>query len=123
MELARSAAAAALVVVLVATASDRRKSEPISEQPGPGARMDGVPADVWPEVSAFKRSVSYDPATETLSARTEGERTNFLALNLADEVLRGKRSASNARDLYDAVLNFSLDGKNSPYMSGLLFER
>jgi hypothetical protein len=81
----------------------------------------GVPLARWREFSSFGRGTAYDPATQELSARTNGEATNLLALNLADEVLRGRRSAADARAYFDATLNLSLDGKSSPYMSRLRF--
>ena len=75
----------------------------------------------WRDLAAFGRGASYDPATGELSARTDSQETNYLALNLADEVLRGRRSARDAQDFYDAASNLSTAGKSSPYMQGLLF--
>ena len=76
----------------------------------------------WRALSALGRGASYDPVTQELSARTDGEETNFLSVNLADEVIRGRRSAAAARDFYDETANLSLYGKSSPYMTRLLFE-
>ncbi len=81
-----------------------------------------VPLVRWREFFAFGRGTAFDPSTEELSARTDGEATNCLALNLADEVSRGVRSGWEARGVYDATLNLSIYGKSSPYMSGLLFQ-
>jgi hypothetical protein len=75
----------------------------------------------WRDIAAFGRGAAYDPGTRELTARTDAEATNFLSLNLADEVLRGRRSAADARDFYDAASNLALYGKSSPYMTGLLF--
>jgi hypothetical protein len=80
-----------------------------------------VALDRWRELSMLGHGAAYDPVTQELSARTDAEDTNFLALNLADEVVRGRRSGAAARAFYDATLNLSLYGKSSPYMSGLLF--
>jgi hypothetical protein len=80
-----------------------------------------VPLDRWRELSAFGHGASYDPLTQELSARTEREQTNILALNLADEVIGGRRNAANARGFYDATLNLARNGKSSPYMTRLLF--
>jgi hypothetical protein len=81
-----------------------------------------VDLDRWKELSGLGRGAAYDPVTQELSARTDSEATNFLALNLADEVIRGRRSAADARGFYDAALNLSLYGKSTPYMSRLLFQ-
>lgn len=80
-----------------------------------------VHLDRWRELAALGRGAAYDPVTHELLARTDSEATNYLSLNLADEVIRGRRSAADARDFYDAASNLSLYGKSSPYMSGLLF--
>ena len=80
-----------------------------------------VPLDRWREVAALGHVAAYDPVTQELSARTDAEATNYLALNLADEVIRGRRSAPAARAFYDSTLNLSRYGKSSPYMSRLLF--
>jgi hypothetical protein len=81
-----------------------------------------VPMDhTWRNLAAFGRGASYDPATRELTARTDSQETNYLALNLADEVMRGRRSARDAQDFYDAASHLSEAGKSSPYMRGLLF--
>ena len=80
-----------------------------------------VALDRWRELTALGHGAAYDPVTQELSARTNAEATNYLALNLADEVIRGRRSASAARDFYDSAWSLSLYGKSSPYMSRLLF--
>lgn len=56
-----------------------------------------------------------------LSATSESEETNFLALNLADEVVREKRSSEEARALYLKTVVQWNAGKSSPYIKGLLF--
>lgn len=82
-----------------------------------------APFNRWRQLSAFGRGASYDPLTRELSARSDREETNILALNLADEILRGKRNAAGARAFYDSTFNLALFGKSSPYMSRLLFPR
>lgn len=56
-----------------------------------------------------------------LSATSESEETNFLALNLADEVVREVRSTEEARALYLKTVVQWNAGKSSPYMKGLKF--
>ncbi|HAM36369.1 MAG TPA: hypothetical protein DEB40_05860 [Elusimicrobia bacterium] len=56
-----------------------------------------------------------------ISATSESEQMNFLALNLADEVIKGKKSSVEARDFYARTVSLSKAGKTSPYMQGLLF--
>jgi hypothetical protein len=80
-----------------------------------------VPFERWQELVLAGRGATYDPSTQELTARTDGEETNLLALNLADEILRGRRSPADARRFYDQTEKLSLSGKASPYMDRLLF--
>jgi hypothetical protein len=80
-----------------------------------------VPVRRWRALGAFDRGVDYDPVKRRLIARTDREETNFLALNLADEIVRGRRTPAEAREFYDTVYSLSLAGKSSPYMERLLF--
>lgn len=57
----------------------------------------------------------------SLSAVSESEATNVLALNLADEVVRDKRTPEEARALYLKTVVLANAGKSSPYMEKLLF--
>lgn len=56
-----------------------------------------------------------------LSATSESEETNILALNLADEVVRGVKSPQEAREFYIKTVLLANAGKTSPYLRGLLF--
>jgi len=73
-------------------------------------------------LGAFDHGVAYDPFMRELTVRSEGEATNRLALNLADEVVRERRTVTDAIAFYDKTLSLSFSGKLSPYMSGLLFQ-
>jgi hypothetical protein len=57
-----------------------------------------------------------------LSARSSSEERNFLALNLADEVIHGVRTPEQARSYYARTLRLAEAGKSSPYMKGLRFQ-
>ncbi|MFI5350123.1 MAG: hypothetical protein ACHQ2Z_11300 [Elusimicrobiota bacterium] len=80
-----------------------------------------VPVGRWRALGAFDRGVEYDPVARELIARGGDESANILALNLADEVIRGRRTAAEAAEFYDKTLSLSLSGKNSPYMRKLRF--
>ncbi len=80
-----------------------------------------VPVRKWRALAAFARGVDYDPVKRELIARTDGEPTNFLSLNLADEVIRGRRTPEEAREFYDRTVYLSFAGKSSPYMTRLRF--
>ena len=80
-----------------------------------------VPVARWRALTAFGRGVAYDPQKGELSARSDSEEKNFLALNLADEIVRGKKDAQAAQRFYEKTLALSLSGKSSRYMNRLLF--
>lgn len=56
-----------------------------------------------------------------LSATSESEETNFLALNLADDVVRERRSPGEARGFYLKTVIQMNAGRSSPYLKGLRF--
>lgn len=80
-----------------------------------------VPLRRWRALGWFDRGVDYDPIKHELIARTDGEPTNYLALNLADEIVRGRRTAEDARAFYDETVALAASGKSSTYMKRLLF--
>jgi hypothetical protein len=75
----------------------------------------------WRALSAFDRGVAYDPVRKELVARGESEEANLLALNLADEIVEGKRTPAEAAEFYDRTLKLSRSGKSSSYMFRLMF--
>ena len=73
------------------------------------------------ELIKFNPALEVDRLSGTLSARSDSEETNILALNLADEIVRNKRDVDSARDFMRDNLSKSMAGKSSPYMDHLLF--
>ncbi len=80
-----------------------------------------VPHEKSGEIAKFNSAVIVNRKTGTLSARSDGEEANILALNLADEIARGKRDVREARVFMRDTLRKSMAGKSSPYMDHLLF--
>ena len=81
-----------------------------------------VPPSRWGELAALGFGVSYDPAKRELTASAESQAINRLALNVAVDVVRERRTAMNARDFYRRTLDLQLSGKSSRYTRDLLFE-
>lgn len=73
-------------------------------------------------VREFGQGVKVDLIGEEISARSNSEALNLLALNLANEVASGGRSPEAARDLYEKTVKLAAAGKSSPYTEKLLFE-
>lgn len=81
-----------------------------------------VPAPKIEALKDFDRRVEVDKAAGELSSRSDSEATNYLALNLADEIVSGKRSVTDARDFLRKTERLSRSGKSSPYLEGFVFE-
>ena len=56
-----------------------------------------------------------------MSARCDKEGANFLALNLADEIARGRRTVEDARRMYAEQIMAMKAGRPAPYTERLLF--
>ena len=80
-----------------------------------------VPNDKVEPLLKFDPRVEGDQSTNELAARSDGERVNFLLLNLADDIVTETRTAEDARSFFTKTLELSAAGKSSPYMEGFLF--
>jgi len=78
-----------------------------------------VPPDKFDELAEYDGSVIVERTKGEISARCDKEGANFLALNLADEIVRGKRSVKDARKFYAET---AIEMKNPEYMKGFLFQ-
>lgn len=74
------------------------------------------------DLKRFDDRIKYDKASGEISSISENENLNYLALNLADEIVSDKRSPQEARDFYRKTVKLSESGKSSVYTGGLLFQ-
>ena len=81
-----------------------------------------VPEDKRRAVEDFSGRLKVSADGAQLSARSFSEERNFLALNLADEIIRGVKTPAEAKAFDAATLQLADAGKPSPYMKGLLFQ-
>ena len=82
-----------------------------------------VPADKLDELGKFDAAISYHGTSGELAARCDMEAANFLALNLAHDVIDGKKSVEQARAEYGRSIVAMLTGEEMPkIMKGLAFE-
>lgn len=82
-----------------------------------------VPREKAAELAKMDIGVTVDGDYKGLSSLSDSEETNFLAINLADEVIRGQRTAEDARDFYAKTIALSGEGKSSAYTQWFLFQR
>jgi hypothetical protein len=57
-----------------------------------------------------------------MSARCQGEASNFLALNLAHEIIQGRKSVQEARRVYGEAMKARREGRPPEIMQRLMFE-
>jgi hypothetical protein len=78
-----------------------------------------VPTDKYDDLAEYDGSVIVERTKGEISARCDKEEANFLALNLADDIVKGKRSVKDARKHYAETI---LEMKNMEYTKGFLFQ-
>ena len=81
-----------------------------------------VPADRVAELKRFNPMIEASQTAGELTFASDSESKNRLALNLAEEVVTGKRGVADARAFYLKTTRLSSSGKTSPYLEGLRFE-
>jgi hypothetical protein len=72
---------------------------------------------------AFDPRLSYDPKTMELGSRSEREETNFLRLNLANDIINARMTPDQARGLFGQILRLEAAGKSASYLQVLFFPR
>ena len=78
-----------------------------------------VPLGRFDEVARFDGSVLPDRTRGELTARCDKEEMNILALNIADQICRGRRKAADARELYAEQAMLFMSGQDAPYTERL----
>lgn len=81
-----------------------------------------VPVDKCDDLAEFDGSVLVDRTKGEMSARCQGESSNFLALNLADDIVRGRKSVKEAREAYGEAMKLRRQGRPPDIMQSLTFE-
>lgn len=83
-----------------------------------------VPADLFDEIAKYDGSVNLDRTGGEASAKCDKEPMNFLALNLLNDIVTGKRGVEDARRFYaETAAKYNRLHISSPYTEGLLFPR
>ncbi len=81
-----------------------------------------VPAAMFDDLAAYDGSVTADRTQGHLAARCDKEAANFLAINLANDVVTRRKSVPLARAYYARAISiFKKTGRMDPYMQRLQF--
>ncbi len=81
-----------------------------------------VPVEMFTPLAEFDGSVIIDRTKGELSARCAGTTMNFVAINLAHDIVTGKRNVQEARDEYTALYQAYQRGEHPPYTTGFQFD-
>ena len=81
-----------------------------------------VPPEKFSELAAYDGSVVPERTKGELSARCDMEEMNFLALNLAHDIVTGARTVDDARREYAEQATAFMLKREAPYTEGLRFE-
>jgi hypothetical protein len=82
-----------------------------------------VPMTKFSELARFDPRIVVDRAAGELACRSDSEKMNLLALNLADEIILGRRNAAQARRIFEKVSRLTQAGKSSKYTEGLIRDK
>ena len=79
-----------------------------------------VPLNFFNALSVYNGSVLADRTRGELTAHCDRETTNFLALNLAHDIIRGRLTAEQAREAHTSALQELMAGKSPDYTQKLM---
>lgn len=80
-----------------------------------------VPVDMYDGLGKFDGSVTVDRTQGMLAARCDKEENNFLALNLAYDIIMKKKTVEEARKAYGEMIMMAIKGNKPEYMQKLMF--
>ena len=80
-----------------------------------------VPEGKMDELGRFDGSVTFDRTQGLMCARCDKEGNNLLALNLANDIVTGKKSVDEARKAYGDIVKEKMNGGSPEYMMKLTF--
>jgi hypothetical protein len=85
-----------------------------------------VPVDKYTDLVRYDGSLIIERTRGTLGARCDKEEANFLAINLAHDIVNGRRTVNGARDFYaravKAMMEDRLNDEQRRYLSGFTFQ-
>jgi len=80
-----------------------------------------VPVDKVDDLAAYDGSVIVERTKGTMAARCDKEEANMLALNLADDIVKGNKTVAEARQVYTETIGKLMAGDKPEYTQGLRF--
>lgn len=81
-----------------------------------------VPVERYDDLAEYDGSVIVERTKGTIAARCDMEELNMLALNLAVDVIQGKKTAAEARAFYGMTVTQFVAGEKPAYTQKLMFD-
>lgn len=81
-----------------------------------------VPLDMYSTLATYDGSLIVERTKGEMSARCGGTSMNFVAVNLAHEIIIGERTIDDARVEYARLYQLHQSGGNDPYIKGFVFD-
>lgn len=81
-----------------------------------------VPLEMFSTLAEYDGSVNVDRTRGEISARCGGTSMNFVAINLAHDIVTGKRSVEDARAEYTRLYESYQNGEHPEYTKGFQFD-
>jgi len=81
-----------------------------------------VPPDKFDSLAAYDGSVIVERTKGEISARCDKEEMNFLAINLANDIVTDQRDIEDARETYARIAMAFKNGQSDPYVEGFVFD-
>jgi len=81
-----------------------------------------VPGNKLADLARYPHGLTVNSGAGELSARGDRESLNRLTLNLAHDIVLGKRTPEQASRFFLRTIDLAVAGKSSPYMERLLFD-
>ena len=81
-----------------------------------------VPPDYFDDLAHYDGSVIVERTKGEISARCDKEAANFLAINLAHDIINDERTVDEARQHYAETIKKLMSGETPEYTTGLSFE-
>lgn len=81
-----------------------------------------VPVEMYSDLAAYDGSVMVERTKGEISARCGGTSMNFVAINLAHDIITGRLSVSEARDEYTQLYEAHKRGEKPPYTQSFQFD-
>ncbi|MEX0721573.1 MAG: hypothetical protein WD059_12955 [Balneolaceae bacterium] len=81
-----------------------------------------VPTEYFDVLAVYDGSVIVERTKGTIAARCDKEAANYLAINLAHEIIEDEKSVEEAREFYAQTMKKMMEGETSEYVQGFIFD-